>query len=147
MWRSTEVLIDLNENTNRTVALAQLLAYLKLFTSASIAIQDCQPCLHKQILHFRHCCSYKFPWKDFRMHYIQCLLSTNLFIIFLLLSPILRCKYYNIQNDNLLIVLYLWEYCSLTLRKDIDRKCWGTGCFWEYLDINRGKQQENVAKL
>jgi len=50
MWLSAAVLMNLNENANRTVALAKLMVYLKLFNGASLAPQDSQPCLHKQTL-------------------------------------------------------------------------------------------------
>lgn len=36
---SVAVLMDLNENTNRTAALAKLMMYLKLFNGASLAPQ------------------------------------------------------------------------------------------------------------
>ena len=48
MLLSAAVLMNLNENTNRTVALAKLLVYLKLFNGVSLAPQDCHPHLHKQ---------------------------------------------------------------------------------------------------
>jgi hypothetical protein len=48
MLLSAAVLMNLNGNTNRTVALAKLLVYLKLFNGASLAPQDCHPHLYKR---------------------------------------------------------------------------------------------------
>jgi len=47
MWLSAAVLMNLNENTSRTVALAKLMVYLRLFNEVFFAPQGCQPCLHK----------------------------------------------------------------------------------------------------
>jgi hypothetical protein len=81
MWLSAAVIINLNENTNRTVALAQLMVYLKLFNGASLAHHDCQPHLHKQTLQ-TYCHSYKFTWKDFHMDHSQYPIITSQFLMF-----------------------------------------------------------------
>lgn len=136
MWLSTAVLMKLNENTRRTVALSHLFVYLKMFTWASPA-QDCQPCLTSK--HTRQCHSYKFTWKDFHMDHSQYLLITSQFLMFSPPFSYLKMQILKFLNDNLLIILYGREYWSLTWRNEHRQEYYGKGCFWRYLDIKRCK--------
>jgi len=80
MWLSAAVLMDLNENTNRTVALAKLMVYLKLFNGASLLFKTAN--LASTSKHTRDCHSYKFTGKDFYVDHSQYLLITNQFLMF-----------------------------------------------------------------